>query len=171
MWGKRNWRRREMREGTKSVLFAEHNFIHSILIVLSWKKLYKKYPKLWEVVCIFLHDIGLVGCNYLTDLTNDNHELLGAKIAGFLFGEKGYNLVWGHRSSNIPNSRLEAPDDFSWCIAPIWWLKLSWLIQNKKTIEPVRWKILLCERWIRRFQGENPSSLWETIIIDELKTK
>jgi hypothetical protein len=158
-----------MTSGTIGVLFAEHSIIHSILVILAWKRLYKRWPKFWEMCCIFLHDIGLFGMSFLETHSNKGHELLGAKIAGILFGKKGYDLVYHHRATNPPCSLLEAPDDYSWCLAPIWWLKLTWIIQRKRITQPEIWKRNLCERWVRRFNGEMPSSLWNTVAIPLLK--
>lgn len=50
-----------MKEGTKSVLFGAHSVVHSIMVIIAWKKLYFKWPSWKEIVCIFLHDIGYWG--------------------------------------------------------------------------------------------------------------
>lgn len=151
-----------MKSGTVSVLFAEHSIIHSILVIIAWKKLYGKFPYLWEIVCILIHDIGYFGKPYLSTGNIDDHEILGAKIANKLFGKKGFELIYHHRVRNQPVSLLEAPDDYSWCLAPVWWLRLTWLLQRKRISHPVKWKIVLCERWIKRFNGSKPTSLWES---------
>ncbi|MFX1340841.1 MAG: HD domain-containing protein [Promethearchaeota archaeon] len=152
-----------MTEGTISVLLAEHNIIHSILVIIAWKKLYGKMPKFWQIVCIFLHDIGYFGRNFMTEKNIENHEILGAKIAKILFNKKGYQFVLGHRSKNKPNSLLEAPDDYSWCIAPIKWLEYCNRLQ-KQSIPAKIFKISACNRWINRFNGAPPSSMWDDVV-------
>ena len=74
-----------MKEGTKSDLFEEHNIVHSILIIIAWKKLYHKFPLFWQIICILLHDIGYYNRNFLSEENIDNHEIMGAKIAKKLF--------------------------------------------------------------------------------------
>lgn len=122
-----------MTQGTVSVLFGCHSIIHSILVTISWKILFKRWPKLWELICIFLHDVGHIGLNYL-----DSHEEKkrhwrgGARIAYLLFGQKGYNLVAGHCStSTLPSNLLYYADKHSWSIAPYWWLWLNCIAEPK----------------------------------------
>ena len=94
-----------MTEGTKSYLFGCHQFfIHPLIVVIAWIKLYKKFPKFWELVCIFLHDIGHIGKNYLTNYEEKRqHWILGARIAKRLFGWKGYHLICGHTTQSYYN--------------------------------------------------------------------
>ena len=120
----------KLSEGTISVLFGIHAPVHSILVLISWIKLYQKFPKLWEVCCIFLHDIGHIGLNYLSDKKQkDKHTVLGAKIARTLFGQKRYDLVIDHDYNR--NNRLYKPDKYSWYIAPRWWLYSNTIIEPK----------------------------------------
>ena len=115
-----------MTEGTRSYLFGCHQFlIHPLVVILAWKKLYKHYPKPWEIVCIFLHDIGHIGKDYLTDYEQKKkHWKLGANIAHSLFGVSGFYLVAGHdTNSGVPRSNLFWADKYSWLIAPRWWLR------------------------------------------------
>jgi len=113
-----------MKQGTVSILVGCHSPIHSILVLKSWHRLYDSWPEPWQVCCIFLHDIGHIGTNYLTDLTEKrSHWKLGARIASKLFGQKGFDLVAGHDAySGYPRSLLYKPDKYSWYIAPYWWL-------------------------------------------------
>lgn len=117
-----------MKEGTITVLFGNHSIIHSIYVIKAWKLLYGTYPKFWQIICIFIHDIGYFGMNYLSGECNNGHAELGSKLAKILFGQKGFNLVAGHTRStakkyDLPLSELEAPDDYSWIISPDWFLK------------------------------------------------
>jgi hypothetical protein len=75
-------------------------------------------------VCIFLHDIGHIGLQYLDDYNQKKvHWRLGADIAGGLFGIKGFLLCAGHcKYSQYPLSKLYAADKYSWLLAPRWWL-------------------------------------------------
>ena len=123
-----------MKEGTKSVLFGAHSVVHSIMVIIAWKKLYFKWPSWKEIVCIFLHDIGYWGKNYISDKSNDGHAELGCKLAHRLLGAKYGYLVLGHSAAackkfGISKSKLEAPDDYSWVIAPLLWMK--WKNINK----------------------------------------
>ena len=113
-----------MKQGTWSVLFGCHSPIHSLVVIVAWVKICRSVPSWWQVVCIFLHDIGHWGKDYLDDYEQKKrHGLLGAKIARCLFGQKGYDLIMGHNIYNgSPKSALYEPDKYSWVIAPIWWL-------------------------------------------------
>ena len=114
-----------MKQGTVSVLLGCHSPFHSVLVIVAWRRLYGCWPSWWEVVCIFLHDVGHWGKDYLDDYKLKRHHAeLGAKIAGVLLGRKGYDLVLGHNvySSGIVQSRLYKPDKYSWVIAPLWWM-------------------------------------------------
>jgi len=113
-----------MKQGTWSVLFGCHSFIHSLVVLVAWIKIYHSIPSWWQVICIFLHDIGHWGMDYLDDYEQKKqHGVLGARIAKCLFGQKGYDLIIGHNPYNgSPRSVLFYPDKYSWVIAPIWWL-------------------------------------------------
>jgi hypothetical protein len=122
-----------MKQGTWSVLFGCHSAFHSTLVLISWVKIYRRFPKFWELSCIYLHDIGHWGKDYLNDyeLKKHHHEL-GAKIAGKLFGKKGFDLVTGHIAyDSQQNSALFAPDKYSWLIAPIWWMLSNQIFEPK----------------------------------------
>lgn len=104
-----------MKQGTISVLLGCHSPIHSLYVYKSWVKLYGKPPNYWETVCIFIHDIGHWGKDYLDNLDEKKaHWELGAKIAGRLFGKKGYDLCAGHcEYSGYPRSKLYKADKLS----------------------------------------------------------
>jgi len=113
-----------MKQGTVSVLFGCHSPMHSLIVIVAWKKLYGRWPSWWQLVCIFLHDIGHWGKDYLDNYDEKKkHGELGSKIAKRLFGKKGYDLVSGHNPYNSSTkSELHDPDKYSWIIAPIWWM-------------------------------------------------
>jgi hypothetical protein len=122
-----------MKQGTISVLFGCHSIIHSIIVIIAWKKLYGRIPEFWQIICIFLHDIGHWGKNYLDDYEEKKqHAILGAKIAKWLFGEKGYELIDGHNPYNgSAKSILYSPDKYSWVLAPIWWMTSNAFFEPK----------------------------------------
>jgi hypothetical protein len=139
-----------MTEGTISYLIGCHNFfIHPILVIIAWYKEYKKFPEFWEVVCIFLHDIGHIGKDYLSDpQQKKEHWKLGAIIAGKLFGSKGFMFVAGHtKGSGFPLSSLFMPDKKSWLHAPNWWLWSNHIFENFNSSAsiPSTWKKLVAE--------------------------
>ncbi len=122
-----------MKQGTASVLVGCHSPVHSIVVVVAWRKLYGSWPSWWEMVCIFLHDIGHWGVNYLDDYeAKKQHGLLGARLARRLFGQRGYALIAGHNEYNgAPRSKLHDPDKYSWVIAPLWWLLSNEMFEPK----------------------------------------
>jgi len=125
-----------MKQGTVSVLFGCHSLVHSIIVILAWKRLYRRLPKLWQIVCIFLHDIGHWGLDYLDDFEQKkDHWRLGASVAGRLFGDKGWRMCAGHCShSGVSLSPLYKADKYSWYIAPMWWLWLNNIVEPKLAI-------------------------------------
>lgn len=113
-----------MKQGTYSVLLGCHSPIHSLIVLVAWVKVYGELPSLWQIVGIFLHDIGHFGTDYLNDYeAKKNHWRMGARIAKRLFGQKGYEFIAGHCAYNgQPRSELYYPDKYSWVIAPSWWM-------------------------------------------------
>jgi hypothetical protein len=139
-----------MKEGTKSWLFGCHSIVHSYYVFKAWKVLYGSYPNFMETICILLHDIGYIGIDYLSNKSNKGHAILGAKIAKFLFGEAGWNLVIGHsradsKANNVPLSPLEGPDDYSWLLAPDWWLDFNRFIEPQ--LAGRAWKKKVKDNW------------------------
>jgi len=122
-----------MKQGTISVLFGCHSVFHSMVVIVAWRKLYGRFPAWWEGVCILLHDIGHWGKDYLDDYeVKKTHAHLGARVAGALFGKKGYDLVFGHNAYNGgERSKLYEPDKYSWVIAPVWWLMSNQIFEPK----------------------------------------
>jgi len=122
-----------MKQGTISVIIGCHSPIHSIIVIIAWKELYKHLPNWWQLICIFLHDIGHWGKDYLDNYEEKKrHGELGARIAGQLFGQKGYDLIAGHNSYNGKiKSALYEPDKYSWVIAPVWWMMSNCIFEPK----------------------------------------
>ena len=130
-----------MSQGTISVLFGCHSFVHSLYVLLAWKRVYKNWPKLWEVGCIILHDIGHVGTQYLDNYEEKKrHWKLGARLAGRLFGRRGFDLVAGHTPySKVRRSKMYLADKHSWLLAPKWWLWTN-LFFEPGLAPPDEWK-------------------------------
>ena len=121
-------------QGTVSVLVGCHSVVHSLLVLASWVKIYGRWPRWWQVVCIFLHDVGHWGLDYLDDYgQKKRHWRAGAVMAGRLFGAKGYAFCAGHepQDSGEPVSGLYKADKYSWHIAPWWWLWLNCVAEPK----------------------------------------
>lgn len=131
-----------MKQGTISVLFGCHSIFHSFLVLIAWWKLYGKRPKTWQVVCVFLHDVGHIGLDYLDDFEGKKrHWELGAKLGKWLFGKKAFDFLAGHcRYSGQPQSDLYRPDKYSWHIAPRWWLFLNTIFEPKLSVGYGRWE-------------------------------
>jgi hypothetical protein len=139
-----------VREGTKSYLMGCHQFLlHPLWVLLAWRLEYKSWPKFWQIVCIFLHDIGHIGKQYLSNpYEKQIHWVPGANIAEKLFGIKGFRFVAGHSSqSGFSKSKLWKADKRSWLVAPMWWLWINYYIEwhnsPHKITPPPLWKNLM----------------------------
>jgi hypothetical protein len=122
-----------LRQGTISVLAGCHSPIHSLVVLIAWRQLYHRYPNAWQLICIGIHDIGHWGKDYLDhEDEKAQHAVLGAKIAGKLFGVKGYDFIIGHNTyESDKRSLLYYPDKYSWVIAPIWWMVSNTFFEPK----------------------------------------
>ena len=115
-----------MRIGTRSLLFGLHQFfIHPLLVLFAFIKLYKRLPNLMEFVCIAIHDLGYFGQGGIDSQGGERHPYLGAHIARVLFGEEGWQFVIGHnddtaRWENIPRSPLFYADKYYYVLIPLW---------------------------------------------------
>lgn len=162
-----------MSQGTISILFGCHSVIHSLLVVLAWKKLYKSWPKFWQVVCIFLHDIGYFGLNYLDNKHEKAiHWVLGARVAFYLFGYKGLNFCAGHSSSSgFPKSKLYLADKYSRHLAPFWWCIWQCIVEPKlKCGKPMFQHIREFKAWVKNnVESDNPVDTHNCL--DDLKGK
>lgn len=118
-----------MTTGTKSYLIGCHQFLlHPLFVTIAWKKYHKRFPRPWELVCILIHDIGIVGKDYLKPGGKSGHWIKGTRLAGTLFGLKGTLLVKGHTSESRDNvhwerSNMFIPDKTSYLYAPMLWLR------------------------------------------------
>ncbi len=140
----------KLSEGTISVLFGCHQFlIHPLCVLVAWYKEYKSLPNFMELCCIFLHDIGHVGLQYLSDPEQKKlHWVGGAYWAFRFFGIDGFLLVAGHSAqSGFPRSKLYLPDKKSWLVAPDWWLDSNGHFENFQSsyANAKKWKKLVAE--------------------------
>jgi hypothetical protein len=140
-----------MTEGTKSILFGSHSIIHSLFVLVAWYKLYKRWPEVWQIICIFIHDIGYFGMDHISNKSNKGHSILGARIGKKLFGQKAFDFIAGHSRKdaeelNLSLSKLEAPDDYSWIITPMWVLKMS---ADNTGISTETWVNAVKQNWLR----------------------
>lgn len=131
-----------MKQGTMSVLFGCHSVIHSLLVWRSWRIVHGKWPKPWQVMCIFLHDIGHCGRDYLDDYEQKKHHWYKGSCYAFkMFGWKGYYLTAGHCTHSKERlSEMYKPDKYSWHIAPRWWLYLNCVFEPKLAMGYDTWK-------------------------------
>lgn len=122
-----------MKQGTVSVLVGCHSPIHSLLVIRAWHALCGHWPVPWEATCVFLHDIGHWGKDYLNDPEQKRlHWQLGARLAQRFFGERGWYLTAGHDGgSGFAKSLLYRADKLSWWYAPTWWLWANTVTEPK----------------------------------------
>lgn len=146
-----------MTEGTKSYLIGCHQFFfHPLWVLLAWRLEYKSWPKWWEIVCIFLHDVGICGRQYLgDDEIKMGHWIRGARLSAkiiakfphkFLGPHLAFEFCAGHcpEESNYPESKLFRPDKSSPLMAPMWWLWWNYWIEGF-VATPRLWKKLVAE--------------------------
>lgn len=70
-----------MTVGTKSVLFGVHQFAwHPFTVACAWISLYGKFPKWWEAVAIFCHDLGYLRCPNMDGPEGVRHPVFGADL-------------------------------------------------------------------------------------------
>jgi len=156
-----------MKEGTKSVLFGCHNpILHGIFVLMAWKLEYKAWPKWWEIICIFLHDIGVWGRQYLSDDdAKIGHWETGAHFAVWLFnfgplrfanlGGAPFLFIAGHapEESGYPKSKLWKPDKRVWLVAPLWLLWWNYWVE-----------------WSNNSIGVTKPPLWRKLVVENLKS-
>lgn len=145
-----------MTEGTKSYLVGCHQFlIHPLCVLWAWRKWFRSWPKPWQIICIFLHDIGICGRQYLSEKNaKDGHWKYGARLSWHFFGLKGYLFCAGHtpESDNeygFPRSDLWYADKYSWVVAPMWWLWSNYKIERFQVTHPWDWKILIANNLLK----------------------
>lgn len=133
-----------MKQGTVSVLFGCHSPIHSILVVISYWKLFGR-PKFWQLICIFLHDVGHIGKDYLDNYEEKKlHWIHGAYYAFRLFGLDAWRFTAGHCAySYVKKSNLYFADKYSWYIAPKLWLLTNIIFEPKIASNKSKWQDVL----------------------------
>ncbi len=154
-----------MKEGTKSVLIGCHNpLFHGTWVLMAWRLEYKAWPKWWEIVGIFLHDIGVGGRQYLSDdKAKIGHWERGAHYTELIvwhlarhrrkayLRQRAYQFVAGHcpEESGYLQSKLARPDKRSWIVAPtawLWWnYWAEWSGKGIGVTPPPKWKKLVAE--------------------------
>lgn len=147
-----------MTEGTKSYLVGCHQFfLHPLWVLMAWHLEYESWPKWWEIICIFLHDIGICGRQYLSDdMAKKGHWEVGAARARFMIwrlskntfkGLRAFDLCAGHcpEESRYPESKLSRADKRSWLVAPMWWLWWGYWVEGFEGTPPPEWKRMVAE--------------------------
>lgn len=148
-----------MKQGTKSFLFGAHQFIvHPLFIIIAWCKYYHHFPKFWQLVCIFIHDIGLIGNDYLIGDNKRGHWKRGAILAQTLFymlysynhldeslDLKAFYLVAGHTDeSGYSRSKLFIPDKICYLYIPMWWLHWCTFLEGFNG----KYSLVPAEKWV-----------------------
>ena len=140
-----------MNEGTKSYLFGCHQFFfHPLWVLFAWRLEYKSWPKLWQIICILLHDVGIIGRQYIAvDESKLGHWMLGANIAQRLFlrldmpkiAWKSWVLIAGHcpNESSLPKSKLFISDKRAYLIEPMWMKWLNYYLEDFRISNPIDW--------------------------------
>lgn len=122
--------------GTKSLLFGAHQFLlHPLYVTVAWRRLYGRWPRWWEAICILVHDWGYWGCPEMDGPQGEQHPKRGAEIAQRVVYFLGYDderaceaywLAAGHsrhyaRLVRIGPSALMAADKLG-AVLPPWWI-------------------------------------------------
>lgn len=113
--------------GLRSWLLGMHNpLVHTPLVVLSWRLLYREWPSLKVFICIVLHDIGYIR---ETTLEGNDHPIMGARLCGRFFGNKYYYLCLCHSRElcekyGMRLSALGYADKFWVFLLPNWLFEL-----------------------------------------------
>lgn len=183
IWGDAAWTatakrcrgKRLITEGTISYLFGCHQFFfHPLWVLFAWRLEYKSWPKLWQIICIFLHDVGICGRQYISDdEAKPGHWMLGASIVYMLFLRLGCEriaweavlLIAGHcpGESGYAKSKLFIPDKRSYLVEPMWLKWVNYYIEDFGISNPVDWT----ERVKENLKRESPLGSHELYI--ELK--
>lgn len=161
-----------MKVGTKSVLIGVHQFIwHPFTVFLAWLDLYG-WPTWWEFVCIIVHDLGYLGKDNMDGESGHFHPELGAKIAGWLCGEKARLECLGHsrsyaESHKLPTSRLCWADKWSPMFDPthFYWLRGTLseeIAEYRKTFPRAHGESSLMWTFeFKRYVRENSLKIWK----------
>jgi hypothetical protein len=172
-----------VKEGTKSILFGCHNpLFHGTWVLLAWKLEYKAWPRWWELLGIYLHDIGVWNRQYLSNNTAkighwELGAVWGAEIVLFLhrlwpkFGLKSgagevFTFMAGHcpEESQYKPSKLMRADKRSHLLEPKWWQYWTYWLEFKKFPngpDPRQWRQAVRENLKRqRPIGNHELYIW-----------
>lgn len=121
-----------MKIGTRSILFGVHAFWwHPLVVLLAWLRLYRAFPKWWQLIAIFCHDLGYWGLPNIDGEEGKCHPWGGAALASsivtFLRGPRWNTYIFSLLHSlaaaarlGLPVSDLYAPDKYSIWFEPAW---------------------------------------------------
>lgn len=135
-----------MTEGTRSLLIGCHSFImHPLMVLRAWRWWFGSWPRPWQIICIFIHDWGISGRQYLSDhKAKEGHWRVGALLAYKLFGYNAFMFCAGHTpESDYPRSDLWYADKASWLVAPLWWLWLNYRLEKFRVSHPHQWQVII----------------------------
>lgn len=132
--------------GTKSLLFGVHAFwYHPIAVTLAWRKCYNRWPRWYEWIAIFSHDLAYWGKGNMDGPEGRKHPEGGAKIAEWIVYRIAKVLGYGEWSAQLAHevkelslyhsthyatlagrsvSKLYLPDKVSILYDPCWWYLL-----------------------------------------------
>ena len=142
-----------MTEGTKSYLIGCHQFLlHPLWVFFMWRIYFRRLPRWWELICIFLHDVGVCGRQYLSNQNGkEGHWICGAILSGLIvrrlggedLGWEAFCLCAGHSpgESGYERSDLFWADKASWLIAPMLWKWWNYFVEFRgiETAKPPIW--------------------------------
>jgi hypothetical protein len=121
-----------MEQGTKSLLFGDHQFIiHPIYVTAAWIKCYKKLPNPKEQICIIIHDWGYWGKPNMDGEEGERHPIWAADFADKHFGVRYHDLCLYHsrflsKWHKHQVSKLCLPDKVGVGMMPVWlWVTLG----------------------------------------------
>lgn len=115
-----------MKLGTRSLVFGVHQVVlHGFIVLWAWKRLYGSWPKFWQVISIFIHDIGYLGSKNMDGDEGALHPYLGAMLASKLFGKEAERFVLYHsrkvaEAHGEEISPLCAADKLAFVLYPKW---------------------------------------------------
>ncbi len=168
-----------MTEGTRSLLIGCHSFImHPLMVIKAWHWWFGRWPRPWQIICIFIHDWGIAGRDYLTwKYAKVGHWRCGAHLAYKFFGQKGFDFCAGHTPestrafADIKRSDLWYADKASWLVAPIWWLKLNYIFDisnngRNKVSSPWEFKLWIAQNLKEDLLNGNHFSCHQKFIED-----
>lgn len=160
-----------MKVGTRSVLFGVHCFwYHPLTVILGWWLYHGRWPaKLHELLAIFFHDIGYIGCSDMDGPSGLDHpERSCNAMINWLHPAQtsltftlAEGLILGHSRSyaaqqGIPVSSLYAPDKLCVLFDPSWFYilratlsgEINEFIANSRTPNATR------REWLRDYKAE-----------------